>query len=34
LDKAKPTQKNIRGLTLVAVRPTTVQVTSCRHSIG
>jgi uncharacterized membrane protein YfhO len=34
LDKAKPSIENIRGLNLAAVRPTTVQVTSCRHSIG
>jgi hypothetical protein len=34
LDKAKPSTENIRGLNLAAVRPTTVQVTSCRHSTG
>jgi hypothetical protein len=30
-DKAKPSTENIRGLNSVAVRPTTVQVTSCRY---
>jgi hypothetical protein len=33
-DKAKPSTESIRGLNLAAVRPTTVQVTSWRHSIG
>jgi hypothetical protein len=33
-DKTKPSTESIRGLNLAAVRPTTVQVTSCRHSIG
>jgi hypothetical protein len=32
--KAKPSTESITGLNLAAVRPTTVQVTSCRHSIG
>jgi hypothetical protein len=33
-DKAKPSTENIRGSNLAAVRTATVQVTSCRHSIG